>query len=180
MYAHAKRLLDGGTSPIVIFAHHDEVLRPLAAAFADDGLAVRLISGSLKTQRDRYDIVVSFAEGKIDVLLATFLTSREGLTLTRASHALIAERSWAPAYELQCEDRIYRIGQLHDCCITYFHAPGTVDEYFLRLVHDKDKRCAELFAHQLTRHDAALCCAVESDDGRIAASTPRLSNATFE
>jgi hypothetical protein len=38
------------------------------------------------------------------------------------------ERVWRPGDLVQAEDRIHRIGQKNNCTVTYFDAPGTIDQ----------------------------------------------------
>jgi SNF2 family DNA or RNA helicase len=87
---------------------------------------------------DRANIVDSFQAGEIDVLVATTIAAKEGITLTRADTTLFIEREWVPAWEEQAEDRVYRIGQESNAVqAVYLSAMGTVDEHFDEVVEQK-------------------------------------------
>ena len=68
------------------------------------------------------EAVRRFQSGEIDLLLCS-KALREGVTLTRAAKALFVEFWWVPAWLMQAEDRIYRIGQTRDTQITYLVCP---------------------------------------------------------
>jgi len=70
----------------------------------------------------RTDLVDAFQSGKIDLIVCT-KALREGVTLTRANRAVFTEFWWVPAWLMQAEDRIYRIGQTRDSTITYLVLP---------------------------------------------------------
>ena len=71
---------------------------------------------------EKADAVRRFQAGEVDLLLCS-QALREGVTLTRACKALFVEFWWVPAWLMQAEDRIYRIGQERDAEITYLVCP---------------------------------------------------------
>jgi superfamily II DNA/RNA helicase len=100
------------------------------APFMVNGQPIKfaVISGSTPTS-ERAKIVADFQSGKIDLIVAS-KAMREGVTLTRSCRAIFSEFWWVPAWLMQAEDRIYRIGQKRDCKITYVVLPQQKGEEF--------------------------------------------------
>jgi superfamily II DNA/RNA helicase len=100
------------------------------APFMVNGQPIKfaVISGSTPTG-ERAKIVADFQSGKIDLIVAS-KAMREGVTLTRSCRAIFSEFWWVPAWLMQAEDRIYRIGQKRDCKITYVVLPQQKGEDF--------------------------------------------------
>jgi SWI/SNF-related matrix-associated actin-dependent regulator 1 of chromatin subfamily A len=123
--------------PIVVFAHHKNVVAPLLSIFKLKGLRADTITGEVKSER-RSDIVDEFQAGNLDVLVCSTLAAKEGLTLTAADTVVFVEREWVPGWEEQAEDRVNRIGQDAETVhALYFTVEGTIDERFNHLIEQK-------------------------------------------
>lgn len=120
----ARNLLKTG-EPVVIFCDHLAVVQTLENALGQEGYRVGLIAGDTPV-RTRAAHVLAFQRGELDVIIGT-RAMREGVTLTRAAHAIFVERWWVPAWEAQAEDRIYRIGQTRPSTIHRLMLQDTVD-----------------------------------------------------
>lgn len=112
--------------PVVVFAHHQQVIEIISRELRNHGVKHGLIVGKTPKTR-RFSLVNEFQGGKIDVLLCSG-AAREGLTLTRARHVMQGERFWTPAEEDQAADRLHRIGQKRDVMVWRAIAVGTYDE----------------------------------------------------
>lgn len=127
--------------PIVIFTHHNDV-RTLLELQLNDWLSagnydkVLMLTSDLSGER-RADIVEAFKNKKSRILIASTLSSGEGLNLQFCSDAIMLERQWNPANEEQAEARFHRFGQENPVTITYMIASETIDEYFTALVEKK-------------------------------------------
>lgn len=120
--------------PIVVFAHHREVVERLAKKVNG-----KIISGATDS-KTRQELVDDFQAGKIGVLVCNTIAAKEGITLTKADTVLFIEREWTPTDEEQAEDRIYRIGQeSQHVHAVYLSCVGTIDEHFDRVVEEKRK-----------------------------------------
>lgn len=71
------------------------------------------------------------------VMLCTTSKMGVGITLTAASNAIFIDSTWTQASNLQCEDRIYRIGSEKPVFIYYLWAANTIDEHVKEIVEDK-------------------------------------------
>jgi SNF2 family DNA or RNA helicase len=89
------------------------------------------------------------------LFIGTLGACREGLTLTAASHCFFLDEEWAEAYNIQAEDRLYRIGQKQTVNIYRYRCVNTIDEYvgqillrkqnmFNRMINNDVKDYAEL------------------------------------
>lgn len=145
--------LESTNRPLVVMAHHREVLEGIA-----QGLDI--INGAIRTDIEndkapevrreiRYGMVYggmaagqkqqaidAFQAGDLDVMLFS-IDLAVGVTLTRASEMYFVERMWRPADLVQAEDRIHRIGAKNKVTITYLDCPGTIDEVFATMLATK-------------------------------------------
>lgn len=136
---------------IVIFLHHIDVSEILERKIRSkiqelssdkelefDCAAPLMLSASVQgLDRDR--MIEKFKnDPRCRIMIASTLSSGEGLNLQFAHDCIILERQWNPANEEQAECRFIRIGQESDqVTATYFVAVGTVDEFFAKIVEEK-------------------------------------------
>lgn len=71
------------------------------------------------------------------IMLCTTAKMGVGITLTAATNAIFIDSTWTQASNLQCEDRIYRIGSKKPVFIYYLWAANTIDEHVKEIVEDK-------------------------------------------
>lgn len=128
---YVKMLLLGGEEKLVLFAWHIEVLDILERALAGHG-TVRIDGRTSPTGKER--LVKKFIEDRrIQVCLGNIQsmgTGTDGLQEV-SGHALIAEPSWTPGENIQCGDRLDRIGQPGQVQIDIFVAPNSLAERVL-------------------------------------------------
>ena len=121
--------------PLIVFAHHSDIIKGISLGLGD--LKVANITGQTPA-KERMNIVDSFQEGHVDVLVCSTMAAKEGLTLTKADTILFIEREWVPSDEEQAEARVHRIGQESDNVHSvYLSCMNTVDEHFDRVVEQK-------------------------------------------
>lgn len=117
--------------PLVVWAHHQEVVAALAAQVTNhvktrEVEMVTVIDGSTSTG-NRTKLVDAFQDGRIPVLVCSITAAGVGITLTRGSDALFVETDWTPSVVSQAEDRMHRIGQDRGVLCTTLIAEGTLD-----------------------------------------------------
>ncbi|GAA4924975.1 DEAD/DEAH box helicase [Nesterenkonia rhizosphaerae] len=123
----AQMMTQDPDSPLIVFAHHTEVVDALADAIEDEGLIVDVIDGSVPASK-RGAIVDDFQDGQIDVLVASIVAAGVGITLTRSHRVVFVEQDWTPALMSQAMDRADRQGQTELVEVTYLVATGTLDD----------------------------------------------------
>lgn len=107
--------------PIVVFSYHREPVEKLGAR---SGWAC--ITGSTPA-RERTDIVSAFQAKKLKGVAGTTGAMGVGVTLTAAASVAFLDRDFVPAQNLQCEDRLARIGQTRGVLVTIFQSRHPVD-----------------------------------------------------
>lgn len=88
---------------------------------------------------DRARILDQFMTDKDKtVLVATYGTAKEGLTLTVANHAIFYDRSFSLDDYLQSQDRIHRISQSKTCYVYNLIMEDSVDQWIDALLRVKE------------------------------------------
>lgn len=119
--------------PLVVFAHHREVLEALVERHPD---ALHLLGRDSVQAREATVAAFQDPDGP-DLLIASIGVAAQGLTLTRASHVAFLELEWTPAMLDQAEDRVHRIGQRDAVTAWYLLAAHTIDEDTSRVLERK-------------------------------------------
>lgn len=125
-------------SPIVIFAHHKDVLAQLSEGLTSEGHRCVTVTGDMEPAA-RQASVDAFQAGGAQVILGTFGAMSVGLTLTRSSHVIFAELDWVPATISQAEDRTHRIGQKESVLIQHLVFDGSIDSRMAEILVEKQE-----------------------------------------
>lgn len=115
----------GEDDPVLLFAHHREVMELLRDDLAKD-FRVALLYGGM-TNRDREKAVKDFQEGKIDIFILSIGAANAGLNLFRSRHVIFAELDWNSTIMDQCEARSARIGQERPVLVQNIVVDGSID-----------------------------------------------------
>lgn len=134
--------LESFNEPVVVMAHHRDVIAQLEAELKKQDKKVVVLTGE-KNQVERNKAVESFQNGQADVFIGSIKAAGVGLTLTRASKMVFAELDWVPSDIAQAEDRIHRIGQESSVLIQYIVVEGSLDAVFAKKIVDKTKVAAK-------------------------------------
>lgn len=133
--------LEQRTRPTVVVGHYRTTLQGCAQVARKLGKTVEVIDGTTPAM-DRKDFVHRFQAGKLDVLVGSFETISEGLTLTAADCMILVEISYKAARNTQVVRRIHRIGQQSSCLVLEYQSTGpkgqpTLDTHKRALVDAK-------------------------------------------
>jgi SWI/SNF-related matrix-associated actin-dependent regulator 1 of chromatin subfamily A len=123
--------LKGIDHPVVIFAHHKDVIAALAAE-----LDCVTLTGD-NTSEERQAAVESFQRGDVQYFIGSLGAAGVGITLTHASHVLFAELDWVPGNLSQAEDRCHRIGQHDSVLVQHLVVDESIDARQVELVVSK-------------------------------------------
>jgi SNF2 family DNA or RNA helicase len=123
--------------PVVLFAHHKEVVARLADALKAYGVGI--ISGDTPAP-ERQALANRFLmrTPSLRVMIIT-VAGAEGIDLYSSSNVIFCEREWTPAREEQAEARLHRLGQKNNVTSYYIVAQETIDEKMNNLVEEKRK-----------------------------------------
>ncbi|EXJ83299.1 hypothetical protein A1O1_06918 [Capronia coronata CBS 617.96] len=127
-----KKLLtfwhDQGGNKVLIFSHSVRLLRMLQDLFISTQFNVKYLDGSMQYD-DRYAAVREFNTDPTQfVFLISTRAGGVGLNITSANKVVVVDPNWNPSYDLQAQDRAYRIGQTRDVEVFRLVSQGTMEE----------------------------------------------------
>ncbi|KAF2786391.1 hypothetical protein K505DRAFT_380308 [Melanomma pulvis-pyrius CBS 109.77] len=128
-----KRLLDfwhSNGDKVLVFSHSVRLLRLLRGLFDIDGTKYNFsyLDGSM-SYADRAKAVADFNSNPNQfVFLISTKAGGVGLNITSANKVVVMDPNWNPAYDLQAQDRAYRIGQTRDVEVFRLVSAGTIEE----------------------------------------------------
>lgn len=127
-----KKLLnfwhDQGDNKVLIFSHSVRLLRMLQNLFISTKFNVKYLDGSMAYE-DRYEAVKEFNTDPTQfVFLISTRAGGVGLNITSANKVVVVDPNWNPSYDLQAQDRAYRIGQTRDVEVFRLISQGTLEE----------------------------------------------------
>lgn len=127
-----KRLLQfwhANGDKVLVFSHSVRLLRMLQILFTSTtSYNVSYLDGSM-TYDDRSRAVDDFnANPRQFVFLISTRAGGVGLNITSANKVVIVDPNWNPSYDLQAQDRAYRIGQLRNVEVFRLISASTLEE----------------------------------------------------
>lgn len=128
-----KRLLNfwhKSGDKVLVFSHSVRLLRLLKALFDVDGTNYNwsYLDGSMSLD-DRAKAVADFnSDANQFVFLISTKAGGVGLNITSANKVVVMDPNWNPSYDLQAQDRAYRIGQTRDVEVFRLISSGTIEE----------------------------------------------------
>ncbi|KAJ5959998.1 uncharacterized protein N7479_007148 [Penicillium vulpinum] len=113
---------------VLIFSHSVRLLKMLQMLFHHTSYNVSYLDGSMSLD-DRAKAVDEFnADSRQFVFLISTKAGGVGLNITSANKVVVVDPNWNPSYDLQAQDRAYRIGQLRDVEVFRLISAGTIEE----------------------------------------------------
>ena len=128
---------------VVIGAVHRDVITGISEALRKEKYTTGIIDGSC-SDVEKQRIVDQFQRGEIQALVCNIQSAGVGITLTKASNLIFAERMWNEIDNEQFEDRIHRIGQGMTCNYTSIFFQGTMD-WFVNRSNQNKKGLANIY-----------------------------------
>lgn len=124
--------------PIVVFAHHRDVIEEIASHFSGCSILVGCMS-----DREKQDAVDRFQSGQSNVFVGSIQAAGVGITLVRSGKVLFVEQDWTPGIMSQAEDRCHRIGQRDMVLVKHLVLEGSLDERIAKILIEKQGTIAE-------------------------------------
>jgi SNF2 family DNA or RNA helicase len=114
---------------VLIFSHSVRLLKMLQILFTSTtSYNVSYLDGSL-TLLERARVVDDFNASPAQfVFLISTKAGGVGLNITSANKVVVVDPNWNPSYDLQAQDRAYRIGQERDVEVFRLVSAGTIEE----------------------------------------------------
>ncbi|KAH0543571.1 hypothetical protein FGG08_002132 [Glutinoglossum americanum] len=113
---------------VLVFSHSVRLLKMLQMLFNHTSYNVSYLDGAMSYE-DRSKAVDDF-NSDLDqfVFLISTKAGGVGLNITSANKVVIVDPNWNPSYDLQAQDRAYRIGQIRDVEVFRLVSAGTIEE----------------------------------------------------
>lgn len=131
---HLVELLKKSKQKTLVFTGHTETHHYLSECFAKAGIAFAEFRGNMSL-KEKDAAIETFREA-VPVLLASE-TGGEGRNIQFANAIVNYDLPWNPMKIEQRIGRIHRIGQTQDVFIFNFCIKDSIEEYILRILHDK-------------------------------------------
>ncbi|CCC10792.1 hypothetical protein SMACR_04371 [Sordaria macrospora] len=113
---------------VLVFSHSVRLLRILQHLFHNTSYNVSFLDGALSYE-ERQRVVDEFnTDPRQFVFLISTKAGGVGLNITSANKVVIFDPHWNPSYDLQAQDRAYRIGQIRDVDVFRLVSAGTIEE----------------------------------------------------
>ena len=126
-----KKLLKfwhGNGDKVLVFSHSVRLLKMLQMLFTHTSYIVAYLDGSMSLV-DRAKAVDDFnSDPSQFVFLISTKAGGVGLNITSANKVVVVDPNWNPSYDLQAQDRAYRIGQSRDVEVFRLVSAGTIEE----------------------------------------------------
>ena len=117
-----------GSNKVLVFSHSVRLLKMLQMLFNHTSYSVSYLDGNMKYE-DRYAVVTDFnTDPSQFVFLISTRAGGVGLNITSANKVVVVDPNWNPSYDLQAQDRAYRIGQTRDVEVFRLVSQGTLEE----------------------------------------------------
>jgi SWI/SNF-related matrix-associated actin-dependent regulator 1 of chromatin subfamily A len=104
--------------PIVVFAHHKDVVHEIYNALAKEGYESSIITGDTPQIR-REAIIAHFQSGKNKVFIGNLSACQEGIDLSVADTIIFVEATWATSALEQASSRIENINKVSCAPLIY-------------------------------------------------------------
>ena len=122
------RFWHGNGDKVLVFSHSVRLLKMLQMLFQHTTYNISYLDGAMKYE-DRAKTVDDFnSDPNQFVFLISTKAGGVGLNITSANKVVVVDPNWNPAFDLQAQDRAYRIGQVRDVEVFRLVSAGTIEE----------------------------------------------------
>lgn len=121
-----QELLEGGLEKVVVFAHHQDVIKEIACSLARFG--VRTITGGTSAFNRRANVEDFQTNPNIRVMVANIIAGGVGVTLNAATEIVFVEQSWTPGDNAQAAKRCDHPDQTRRVRVRFMALADTCDE----------------------------------------------------
>ena len=113
---------------VLVFSHSVRLLKMLQMLFHHTSYNVSYLDGAMSYD-ERTQVVHEFnSDPQQFVFLISTRAGGVGLNITSANKVVVVDPNWNPSYDLQAQDRAYRIGQYRDVEVFRLISAGTIEE----------------------------------------------------
>ncbi|GAP89587.1 putative DNA excision repair protein [Rosellinia necatrix] len=113
---------------VLVFSHSVRLLNILQQLFNKTLYNVSYLDGSLSYDERQAAVDEFNCDPNQFIFLISTKAGGVGLNITSANKVVIMDPHWNPSYDLQAQDRAYRIGQVRDVDVYRLISVGTIEE----------------------------------------------------
>ncbi|KAI1271119.1 P-loop containing nucleoside triphosphate hydrolase protein [Xylaria sp. FL0933] len=113
---------------VLVFSHSVRLLNILQQLFNKTLYNVSYLDGSLSYEERQAAVDDFNCDPNQFIFLISTKAGGVGLNITSANKVVIMDPHWNPSYDLQAQDRAYRIGQVRDVDVYRLISVGTIEE----------------------------------------------------
>ncbi|KAK8174469.1 DNA excision repair protein [Phyllosticta citribraziliensis] len=114
---------------VLVFSHSVRLLQMLKMLFTTTTTySVSYLDGAMTYDQRAQEVSDFNADPQQFVFLISTRAGGVGLNITSANKVVVFDPNWNPAYDLQAQDRAYRIGQTRDVEVFRLVSAGTIEE----------------------------------------------------
>ncbi|KAK7534580.1 putative DNA excision repair protein [Phyllosticta citricarpa] len=114
---------------VLVFSHSVRLLQMLKMLFTTTTTYnVSYLDGAMTYEQRAQEVSDFNADPQQFVFLISTRAGGVGLNITSANKVVVFDPNWNPAYDLQAQDRAYRIGQTRDVEVFRLVSAGTIEE----------------------------------------------------
>lgn len=128
------RIIEDTDGQAIIFCKYSHEIRAILSVLPG---AIGFYGDMSKAVRET--ALRQFADGSARYLVANKTCAGYGLNLQFCHNVIYYSNDWDWATRIQSEDRVYRLGQDHEVCITDIEAAGTLDTKIMRCLTRKER-----------------------------------------
>ncbi|XP_022089252.1 DNA excision repair protein ERCC-6-like 2 [Acanthaster planci] len=144
-------------SKVLLFSYYTQLLNIIEMYLKTTDYVYRRLDGKTPAQ-DRQKFVHEFnRDPDIFLFLISTKAGGLGLNLTGANVVVLFDPNWNPTYDLQAQDRAYRIGQHRDVRVYRLISTGSIEEnMYLRQVYKQQLASAAVTSENPMRYFTAV------------------------
>ncbi|KAI1258625.1 P-loop containing nucleoside triphosphate hydrolase protein [Xylariaceae sp. FL1019] len=113
---------------VLLFSHSVRLLHILQQLFNNTSYNISYLDGSLSYEERQAAVDDFNCDPNQFIFLISTKAGGVGLNITSANKVVIMDPHWNPSYDLQAQDRAYRIGQTRDVDVYRLISVGTIEE----------------------------------------------------
>jgi DNA excision repair protein ERCC-6-like 2 len=113
---------------VLVFSHSVKLLRMLKILFTTTDYSYSYLDGSMSYEERSAEVDHFNSSPDQFVFLISSRAGGVGLNITSANKVVVVDPHWNPSFDLQAQDRAYRIGQTRDVEVFRMISVGTIEE----------------------------------------------------
>lgn len=112
---------------VLVFSHSTRLLEILRVLFTSTSYTVCYLDGKMSLPARAAEVTKFNSSPDQFIFCISTKAGGVGLNITSANKVIIMDPNWNPAYDLQAQDRAYRIGQRRDVEVFRLVSGGTIE-----------------------------------------------------